>query len=100
MKGNQNMSTPRGRRKDRAPLKEIDTRATVPTATGDPNPVESRDPTYEEIARRAYQLFEQRGREHGHDWDDWFQAERELRVVAPRGVVETSVGRDLPYAAA
>ena len=30
------------------------------------------------IARRAYELFEKRGGEHGHDWEDWFQAESEL----------------------
>ncbi len=30
------------------------------------------------IARRAYELFEARNREHGHDWEDWFQAESEL----------------------
>ncbi len=30
------------------------------------------------IARRAYELFETRNREHGHDWEDWFQAEVEL----------------------
>jgi hypothetical protein len=30
------------------------------------------------IARRAYQRFEDRGREHGHDLDDWLEAEREL----------------------
>jgi|SRR5687767_3833553 len=35
--------------------------------------------THEEIARRAYQLYEDRGGEHGHDLQDWFQAERELR---------------------
>jgi len=35
------------------------------------------------IARRAYELFEARGCEHGHDWEDWFQAESELlRSVA------------------
>ena len=34
-----------------------------------------------DIARRAYELFEQRGGEHGHDVDDWLQAERELRSV-------------------
>ena len=33
----------------------------------------------DEIARRAYEIFEQRGRLHGHDLDDWLQAERELR---------------------
>jgi HSP20 family protein len=30
------------------------------------------------IARRAYELFEDRCREHGHDWEDWFRAESEL----------------------
>jgi hypothetical protein len=32
-----------------------------------------------EIARRAYELYEQRGGEHGHDMDDWLRAEHELR---------------------
>jgi HSP20 family molecular chaperone IbpA len=30
------------------------------------------------IARRAHELFEARGREHGHDFDDWLQAKSEL----------------------
>jgi hypothetical protein len=30
------------------------------------------------IARRAFELYEQRGGQHGHDWDDWLQAEREI----------------------
>ena len=30
------------------------------------------------IARRANELFEARGREHGHDQEDWFRAESEL----------------------
>ena len=35
--------------------------------------------TDRDIARRAYELYEKRGREHGHELDDWLQAERELR---------------------
>jgi hypothetical protein len=35
-------------------------------------------PTEEEIARRAYALYEARGREDGHDLDDWLHAEQEL----------------------
>jgi hypothetical protein len=31
-----------------------------------------------EIARRAYDLYLARGREDGHDVEDWVQAEREL----------------------
>ena len=34
--------------------------------------------TEEAIARRAYEIYESRGAEHGADLDDWFQAEREL----------------------
>ena len=34
--------------------------------------------TEEYIRLRAYKLFEQRGREHGHDIDDWLQAEAEI----------------------
>ena len=30
------------------------------------------------IARRAFELYEARGCEHGHDWEDWFRAKSEL----------------------
>lgn len=33
------------------------------------------------IARRAYELYEQRGCAHGHDIDDWLLAERELGLA-------------------
>ncbi len=29
------------------------------------------------IAQRAYELYEQRGRQEGHDLEDWLKAERE-----------------------
>jgi Protein of unknown function (DUF2934) len=32
-----------------------------------------------DVARRAFELFCARGAEHGHDVEDWLQAERELR---------------------
>ena len=54
----------------------------MPTATGDvPSWIETLaiEPSHEDIARRAYQLYEEHGGEHGHDLDDWFRAERELR---------------------
>ena len=34
----------------------------------------------EEIRHRAYELYEERGRESGHDHDDWLVAEREVRA--------------------
>lgn len=33
---------------------------------------------HEEIALRAYELFEHDGRAHGHDLDHWLEAERQL----------------------
>jgi hypothetical protein len=35
----------------------------------------------ERIARRAYEIYCERGCEHGHDTEDWDQAERELRMA-------------------
>jgi hypothetical protein len=34
-----------------------------------------------DVARRAYELYEQRGGAHGHDIDDWLLAERELGLA-------------------
>ena len=42
----------------------------------------------EEVARRAYEIYESRGRNHGMDLDHWLEAERELKAgptdVKPR----------------
>lgn len=35
-----------------------------------------------DIARRAYELYCNRGRKDGHDVEDWLTAERELRTAA------------------
>ena len=32
----------------------------------------------EDIRARAYELYEARGRENGHDLEDWFRAEEEI----------------------
>ena len=34
--------------------------------------------SHEAIAKRAYELYAQRGYQHGYDADDWLQAEAEL----------------------
>ncbi|MGA7926433.1 MAG: Hsp20/alpha crystallin family protein [Candidatus Sulfotelmatobacter sp.] len=44
------------------------------------------------IARRAYELFEARGFEHGHDREDWFRAESELLTPIPAKVVAINGG--------
>ena len=48
--------------------------------------IDRREPSREEIARHAHELYVQRGGEHGKDVEDWVKAERELRdepVVRP-----------------
>lgn len=36
---------------------------------------------FHDVARRAYDLYVARGREDGHDVQDWLQAERELQLA-------------------
>lgn len=40
------------------------------------------------LEKRAYELFEWRGREDGRDWDDWFKAEQELFKPVPLEIDE------------
>jgi hypothetical protein len=49
--------------------------------------------TSEEIAERAYQIFEREGRMDGRDMDHWLQAERELRMERERSGDRTEQGR-------
>lgn len=44
----------------------------------------------QQIAERAYQLFEERGRNDGHDFDDWAKAEAELLAPIQIGGNETA----------
>lgn len=52
----------------------------MPRKTADPiHPdIGSQELTEEIIRLRAYQLFEKRGYEHGHDMEDWLEAEAEI----------------------
>jgi hypothetical protein len=34
----------------------------------------------DQIRHRAYELYEARGREEGHELEDWFRAEAEIAV--------------------
>ena len=49
-------------------------------------------PSREEIALRAYQLWEERGKPHGSPEEDWHLAEQQLRAGQPSKV---SVGARL-----
>jgi Protein of unknown function (DUF2934) len=37
--------------------------------------------TNDDIARRAFELYRERGGQDGHAADDWLEAERELRAA-------------------
>lgn len=39
--------------------------------------------TEELIRKRAYDFYEKRGREHGHDREDWVKAEAEIMGKKP-----------------
>ena len=45
----------------------------------------------DEIQRRAFELYERRGRQHGHDLDDWLQAEHEIDASTPHDTLSEHV---------
>ena len=51
-----------------------------------------REPSVEEITRRAYGLYLERGGDHGNDVQDWVRAEKELGgdSVTRQGKTETT----------
>jgi HSP20 family protein len=55
---------------------------------------------FDTINRRAYELFESRGRQDGHDLEDWFHAESDLLGPMPVEISEADgqliVRADLP----
>jgi hypothetical protein len=51
---------------------------TTPTMVKAEKQTEPTPEILEQIRARAHELFEQRGREEGHDLDDWLQAEAEV----------------------
>jgi Protein of unknown function (DUF2934) len=62
-----------------------------------PNPPKKKAPTLitstppknieGQIRRRAYELYEARGREDGRDLEDWFRAEGEITGKAAKGAI-------------
>ena len=43
------------------------------------------------IAKRAHEIFQSRGGQHGHDLDDWLQAEQEVRSSVRSETLVSSV---------
>jgi Protein of unknown function (DUF2934) len=56
-----------------------------------PKPAQPND-TEESIRRRAYELYEQRGRIEGFALDDWLQAEREILGAQKQRKVRAAKG--------
>src|SRR5258708_4790823 len=53
-------------------------KSTTPKTTVSNLHVDEKESSEEQIARRAHELWQQRGHEYGNDLTDWFQAEREI----------------------
>ena len=54
------------------------------------------DELQKQIARLAFQLYESRGREDGHDIEDWLQAEAVLRrdAILPKASIAAAIYED------
>ena len=52
--------------------------AQMPTLAAETRATESPVDLQEQVSRRAFELYELRGREDGCDLDDWLRAESEL----------------------
>jgi len=46
-----------------------------PSAASSRKPIEVPDSMWERVSRKAYELWEQRGRQDGHALRDWLEAE-------------------------
>jgi Protein of unknown function (DUF2934) len=50
-------------------------------------------PSVEEITRRAYGLYLERGGDHGSDVQDWARAEKELSDASVAGQAKTKIAQ-------
>lgn len=69
-----------GKREERSQVlitKQTD--AATPVHQSLTQPMSSYGDLYDRIAKRAYELYAERGYQHGYDLDDWLKAEREIQ---------------------
>jgi hypothetical protein len=69
-----------------SPPKNVRKRPVASAATRSPG--EPLEPRLERIARRAHEIYEARGGQHGRDLDDWLRAEREIDAEIDREASE------------
>ena len=62
-----------------APRRRASTGTRPAPAAAKESRAETREPTFEEIAEAAYHRYLKRGGTEGADFDDWLEAERDLR---------------------
>lgn len=63
---------------------------TLPNSQSESEVTKSEVDLQEQIRRRAYELYEQRAKEDGHDVDDWLQAESEARALVTKPLLRTT----------
>ena len=76
--------TPRAQANDSAGMtQEQPQRSNMKLVESNPRDTESRsmgsEPSEEDIRQRAYERYLERGGGHGMDFEDWLEAERELK---------------------
>ncbi len=54
---------------------------------------------HDEVAQVAYELFEKRGRVHGHELQDWLDAERIVSARSVKGTEKEKSGKSTKPAA-
>ena len=56
-------------------------------------PNRASEKTYQKIAQLAFHFYEARGRQNGHDVEDWLRAEAEIRsgIILPKSSIAASV---------
>ena len=55
-------------------------RTRAPKAEQTPVGPTTAEPTLDDIRRRAYERYQERGGNHGQHFDDWLEAEKELKL--------------------
>jgi hypothetical protein len=72
---------PKPKRARRAAAPESSTPSGAESTADDRRTVE---PTVDDIRERAYHRYLERGGDHGQHFDDWLEAERELRIKSKK----------------
>jgi HSP20 family molecular chaperone IbpA len=73
-----------------ASVKQVEVAGEQPTIADAESLLVREKEVYAAVARRAYQFFESRGYENGHDIEDWLRAESELLCPVPVEIKESN----------